>query len=117
MFNSVAGVILYPYMTSSVRDAIERDSTESISHAKSILSEMGKVVSSSPETEGAENSSLPRDTASNKRLFCFSISFHSYNSLKRKKRRERELSFFLKNLSFGVLIVFRSFNCILLLGK
>ncbi|BBH07578.1 hypothetical protein Prudu_019556, partial [Prunus dulcis] len=67
MFNSVAGVILYPYMTSSVRDAIERDSTESISHAKSILSEMGKVVSSSPETEGAENSSLPRDTASNKR--------------------------------------------------
>lgn len=100
MFNSVAGVILYPYMTSSVRDAIERDSTESISHAKSILSEMGKVVSYSPETERAENSSLPRDTVSNKRLLCFSISFHSYNSLKRKKerkkRRERELSFFLK---------------------
>ncbi|XP_034224337.1 protein TRANSPARENT TESTA 9-like isoform X3 [Prunus dulcis] len=81
MFNSVAGVILYPYMTSSVRDAIERDSTESISHAKSILSEMGKVVSSSPETEGAENSSLPRDTASNKRSGILAHVFSDNPSL------------------------------------
>ncbi|XP_021816875.1 uncharacterized protein LOC110759147 isoform X2 [Prunus avium] len=81
MFNSVAGVILYPYMTSSVRDAIERDSTESISHAKSILSEMGKVVSYSPETERAENSSLPRDTVSNKRSGILAHVFSDNPSL------------------------------------
>ncbi|KAL6273342.1 hypothetical protein ACE6H2_024034 [Prunus campanulata] len=81
MFNSVAGVILYPYMTSSVRDAIERDSTESISHAKSILSEMGKVVSSSPETEKAENSSHPRDTVSNKRSGILAHVFSDNPSL------------------------------------
>lgn len=65
MFDSVAGVILYPYMASSVRDSIEGDSTESIGYAKSIfnqLSKMEKVVSSDPEAEGAERLSCPRDT-------------------------------------------------------
>lgn len=87
MFNSVAEVILYPDMTSSVRDAVQRDSTKSNGHAESLLSEMGNIVSSSPETEGAENTSLPTDTVSIKRLlnFCFS----SYKLLSRKKRAKK----------------------------
>ncbi|PRQ44103.1 hypothetical protein RchiOBHm_Chr3g0475531 [Rosa chinensis] len=65
MFDSVAGIILYPYMASSVRVSIERDSTESIGDAKSIfnqLSDMEKVESSDSEAEGAERISCPRDT-------------------------------------------------------
>ncbi|RXH76382.1 hypothetical protein DVH24_019270 [Malus domestica] len=81
MFNSVAEVILYPDMTSSVRDAVQRDSTESNGHAESLLSEMGNVVSSSPETEGAENTSLPTDTVSIKRSGILAHIFSENHSL------------------------------------
>ncbi|XP_050114476.1 protein TRANSPARENT TESTA 9-like isoform X2 [Malus sylvestris] len=80
IFNFVAEVILYPHMTSSVRDAVQRDSTESDGHAKSILSEMG-IVSSSHETEGAENNSLLTDTVSIKRSGILAHIFSENHSL------------------------------------
>ncbi|KAM1524010.1 hypothetical protein ACFX10_008657 [Malus domestica] len=80
IFNFVAEVIFYPHMTSSVRDAVQRDSTESDGHAKSILSEMG-IVSSSHETEGAENNSLLTDTVSIKRSGILAHIFSENHSL------------------------------------
>ncbi|XP_050380815.1 protein TRANSPARENT TESTA 9-like isoform X2 [Argentina anserina] len=65
MFDTVAGVILYPHMASSVRDAIVKDSTVSADDGKSIFNQLGdmeKVVSSDPEAEGAEIFCCPQDT-------------------------------------------------------
>ena len=54
----MAGVILYPYMTSSVGDAIERNTVVGGWNAKSFLDHLNhleKMVCSGPESEGAEN--------------------------------------------------------------
>jgi hypothetical protein len=58
MIDAVAGVILYPYMTSSVGDATERNTVDGSCNAKSFLyhlNHMEKMVCSGPESEGAEN--------------------------------------------------------------
>lgn len=101
MFDSVAGVILYPYMASSVRDSIARDSIESIDDAKSIfnqLSDMEKVVSSDPEAEGVERVGCPRDTIHIHRLLQFFLSYRN-----KKKKEKKTLPTFLRE-SFVALI-------------
>ncbi|XP_062166676.1 protein TRANSPARENT TESTA 9-like isoform X2 [Alnus glutinosa] len=58
MIDAVAGVILYPYMTSSVGDATERNTVDGSWNAKSFLdhlNHMEKMVCSGPKSEGAEN--------------------------------------------------------------
>ncbi|XP_059462464.1 protein TRANSPARENT TESTA 9-like isoform X2 [Corylus avellana] len=58
IINAVAGVILYPYMTSSVGDATERNSVVGSWNAKSFLDHLNhleKMVCSGPESEGVEN--------------------------------------------------------------
>ncbi|KAL4606009.1 hypothetical protein ACB092_09G071100 [Castanea dentata] len=58
MVDAVAGVILYPYMTSSVGDAMEGDTVDGVCNASSFLdhlNDMEKRVCSGLESEGAEN--------------------------------------------------------------
>ncbi|XP_050243728.1 protein TRANSPARENT TESTA 9-like isoform X2 [Quercus robur] len=58
MVNAVAGVILYPYMTLSVGDAMKGDTVDGVCNASSFLdhlNDMEKRVCSGPESEGAEN--------------------------------------------------------------
>jgi hypothetical protein len=57
MINAVAGVILYPFMTSTVGDATEGNTVVGSCNAKSFLdhlNHMEKMVCSGPESEGAE---------------------------------------------------------------
>ncbi|XP_030925625.1 protein TRANSPARENT TESTA 9-like isoform X1 [Quercus lobata] len=58
MVNAVAGIILYPYMTLSVGDAMKGDTVDGVCNASSFLdhlNDMEKRVRSGPESEGAEN--------------------------------------------------------------
>jgi hypothetical protein len=58
IINAVAGVILYPYLTSSVGDATERNTVVGSWNAKSFLDHLNhleKMVCSGSESEGAEN--------------------------------------------------------------
>ncbi|XP_075638324.1 protein TRANSPARENT TESTA 9-like isoform X2 [Castanea sativa] len=58
MVDAVAGVILYPYMTLSVGDAMEGDTVDGVCNASSFLdhlNDMEKRVCSGLESEGAEN--------------------------------------------------------------
>lgn len=58
MVNAVAGVILYPYMTLSVGDAMKGDTVDGVCNVSSFLdhlNDMEKRVFSGPESEGAEN--------------------------------------------------------------
>lgn len=61
MINAVAGVILYPYMTSSVGGATEGDTVDVVDvNGNSFLNHLNdveKLVCSGPETEGSENTS------------------------------------------------------------
>ncbi|KAK9289690.1 hypothetical protein L1049_007848 [Liquidambar formosana] len=56
--NSVASVVLYPYMASSIRNSIEGETSDGISQSyafSSNLNEMEEMLCSCPEAEGAEN--------------------------------------------------------------
>lgn len=66
----MAGVILYPYMTSNIQDAIKGNKTEDNSLSNSffeLLNAMEETVDSRPEFE-EENVSSPQDNVCTKRL-------------------------------------------------
>ncbi|KAF5473495.1 hypothetical protein F2P56_010102 [Juglans regia] len=58
VINAVAGVILYPYMTSSVGGATEGDTVDVNGNSfLNHLNDVDKLVCSHPDTEGSENTS------------------------------------------------------------
>lgn len=71
MINSVAATILYPYMSSSVRNALQENTDGEISYPNSLfehLNKMESMVCSGPEYESQENITCPSDEVCTERL-------------------------------------------------
>lgn len=71
MINYVAVTILYPYMTSSVKKALQGNTAEEISYSNSFLehmNEMEKMVYSDLECEREENISFLNNNVCKERL-------------------------------------------------
>lgn len=66
--NAVAGAILYPYMTSSIRDAIKRNTAGDNNISNAFSEHPYTMVFGCAEFEG-ENVGCPRDDVCMKRLF------------------------------------------------
>lgn len=83
IINPVAGVILYPYMTSNIRDAIKGNKTEDKNLSNSffeLLNAMEETVDSHPEFE-EENVSSPQDNVCTKRSGISAFIFSENQSL------------------------------------